>query len=93
MAKTLAHGYHAMATSSTTVSRVFVLFLIILSFIVVISEARVMYKFSMTRKTNSELLLRDMVNNVRIRGHNNKRSMLGERLERLSPAGPDPQHH
>nr|KYP51388.1 hypothetical protein KK1_026821 [Cajanus cajan] len=82
-----------MATS--TMSRVFVLFLIITPFVVVSSEARILPKFSTmtTKKINSEQLLRDMVINVRIRELHNKRSMFEGRLQRLSPAGPDPQHH
>ncbi|KAK7401782.1 hypothetical protein VNO78_13548 [Psophocarpus tetragonolobus] len=84
-----------MATSSA-ISRVSVLFLIILSLVVVSSEARLLPKLStmMTKKINSELFLRDIVNNVRkSEYHHHKRSMLGERLQRLAPAGPDPQHH
>ena len=46
----------------------------------------------MSKKINSELLLREIVSNVRVREYH-QRSMLGGRLERLSPAGPDPQHH
>jgi len=47
----------------------------------------------MGKRINTELLLRDLVNNSRVTEYQQKRSMLGERLERLSPAGPDPQHH
>ena len=43
---------------------------------------------------NRELLLREIVNNVRnYEYHNHRRSMLGGKLERMSPAGPDPEHH
>ncbi|KAK7324541.1 hypothetical protein VNO77_28180 [Canavalia gladiata] len=82
-----------MATSM--MSRVFVLFLIILPLLVVSSEARFFPKFptNVSKKINSELLLRDIVNKVRNSEYHRKRSMMEGRLERLSPAGPDPQHH
>lgn len=87
-----------MATSM--MSRALVLFLIAVPILFVSSEARVLLpKFSTmmsTKKVRSELLLRDLVNNLRNGGeyYRHKRSMLqGGKLERMSPAGPDPQHH
>ncbi|KAG4960747.1 hypothetical protein JHK87_037380 [Glycine soja] len=82
--------------TTSMISKVFVvLFLFFLPLVVVSSEARRLPKFStmMSKKINSELLLREIVSNVRVREYHHKRSMLGGRLERLSPAGPDPQHH
>ena len=81
-----------MATSVK--SRKFVIFLIILTLLVVSSEARLGPEFStMSKKNNSKLGLRELINNVRNSEWNQKRSMLGGRIERVSPAGPDPQHH
>jgi len=45
------------------------------------------------KRINTELLLRDLVMNLGVREYQHRRSMQGGRLERLSPAGPDPQHH
>lgn len=83
-----------MATS--TVSKVFVIFLVFLSLVFVNSEARLLLPKStpiMGKRINTELLLRDLVKNSKVREYQQKRSMMGARLERLSPAGPDPQHH
>ncbi|QCE10031.1 hypothetical protein DEO72_LG10g1256 [Vigna unguiculata] len=85
-----------MATSM--VSKVFAIFLVFLPLVFLSSEARLLLPKSssspmMGKRINTELLLRDLVNNSRVTEYQQKRSMLGERLERLSPAGPDPQHH
>lgn len=72
-----------------------VLFLVVLSMVVMSSEARVLPQLSpMGRKANSEFLLRELINKMQNseRSHK-KRSMLGSRLERVSPEGPDSQHH
>ncbi|CAL0326521.1 unnamed protein product [Lupinus luteus] len=67
--------------------RVFVLFLIVFTLLVVSYEARVLTEFTnVSEKGKSEILLRDLIHK-----YQKKRSMLG--LERISPAGPDPQHH
>lgn len=47
----------------------------------------------MDKKNNSKFGLRELINNVRNGQWHGKRSMLGGRLERVSPAGPDPDHH
>ncbi|RDX98936.1 CLAVATA3/ESR (CLE)-related protein 6, partial [Mucuna pruriens] len=90
-------SYLCKTMATSTMPRVFILFLIIIPLVVVSSKARPFFpKFStmMDEKINSELLLRHIVSNVRNREyHHHKRSMLEGRLERLSPAGPDPQHH
>ncbi|XP_047148187.1 CLAVATA3/ESR (CLE)-related protein 53-like [Vigna umbellata] len=78
------------------VSKVFVIFLVFLPLVFVNSEARLLLPKStpmMGKRINTELLLRDLVKNSKVREHQQKRSMLGAKLERLSPAGPDPQHH
>lgn len=81
-----------MATSMK--SRQSVLLLIILTLFVVSSEARLVPHFStMSKKIHSKLGLRELINNVRNGEWHSKRSMLGGRLERVSPAGPDAQHH
>ncbi|KAK7335094.1 hypothetical protein VNO80_26865 [Phaseolus coccineus] len=82
-----------MATSM--VSKVFVFFLIFLPLVFLSSEARLLPKSSpiMAKRINTELLLRDLVINLGVREYQHRRSMQGGRLERLSPAGPDPQHH
>lgn len=84
-----------MATSLK--SREFVLFLITLALVVVMSsEARLAPdQFStMDRKANRELRFRELINNIRNNeSHHRERSMLGARLERVSPQGPDSQHH
>ena len=76
-----------MATSVK--SRKFVIFLIILTLL-----ARLVHEFStMSKMNNSKLGLRELINNVPNSEWNQKRPMLGGRLQRVSPAGPDPQHH
>ncbi|TKY66448.1 hypothetical protein E2542_SST09320 [Spatholobus suberectus] len=58
------------------------------------SEARLVPQFStMDKKINSKFGLRELIYNVRNGKWHGKRSMLGGRLERVSPAGPDPDHH
>ncbi|KAG5020277.1 hypothetical protein AAZX31_06G216300 [Glycine max] len=83
-----------MATSMKL--RQFVLLLIVFTLLVVSSEARLVPEFStlISKKINRKLGLRELINNVRNGDEwHQKRSMLGGRLERVSPAGPDPQHH
>ena len=83
-----------MATSMKL--RQFVLLLIVLTLLVVSSEAIQVPEFStlISKKINRKLGLRELINNVRNGGEwHQKRSMLGGRLERVSPAGPDPDHH
>jgi len=81
--------------AASTVSKMFVIFLIFLPLVFVSSEARVLPKSSpiVGKRINTELLLRDLVVTLRIREYEHRRSMQEARLERLSPAGPDPQHH
>ncbi|KAK7257172.1 hypothetical protein RIF29_30951 [Crotalaria pallida] len=75
-------------------SRVLVLFLITLTLLAVSSEARILPQFStMGKKVNRELRLRELIDNVRNNETPRKRTMLGARLERVSPEGPDSQHH
>ncbi|KAJ1377789.1 hypothetical protein SESBI_48518 [Sesbania bispinosa] len=82
-----------MATSLKS-RREFVLFLIILTLVVASSEARLVPQFAtMGRKANLELRLRELINNMRNSESHTKRSMLGARVERVSPEGPDSQHH
>ncbi|KAG4980769.1 hypothetical protein JHK82_034016 [Glycine max] len=78
-----------MATSMKL--RQFVLLLIVLTLLVVSSEAIQVPEFStLSKKINRKLGLRELINNVRNGGEwHQKRSMLGGRLERVSPAGPD----
>ncbi|OIW08224.1 hypothetical protein TanjilG_15185 [Lupinus angustifolius] len=47
----------------------------------------------MGEKINREVRLRELINNVRNNKSYGKRSMLGARLDRVSPEGPDSQHH
>ena len=75
-------------------SMVFVLSLIVLSLLVLSSEARVSAGLpTKGKRTNDELLLREITINIRKCKYNHKRSMLGGKLGRPSPAGPDPGHH
>ncbi|KAE9617030.1 hypothetical protein Lalb_Chr03g0031061 [Lupinus albus] len=76
-------------------SRVFILFIITtLTLLVVSSEARIFTQFStMAEKINLEIRLRELINNVRNNKSRGKRSMLDARLDRVSPRGPDSQHH
>lgn len=81
-----------MATSMK--SRQCVLFLIFLTLLVVSLEARLVPEFStMGKRITGKLRLRELINNVQNSEWHRKRSMLGGRLERVSPEGPDPQHH
>ncbi|QCD86358.1 hypothetical protein DEO72_LG3g879 [Vigna unguiculata] len=66
-----------------------VLLMIVLALLAVSAEARLVHE----TKINGKLGLRELINNVRNGEWHQKRSMLGGRLERVSPAGPDPQHH
>ncbi|CAJ1978508.1 unnamed protein product [Sphenostylis stenocarpa] len=72
-----------------------VILLTVLALLVVSSEARLLHhEFStLSKKIDGKLGLRELINNVRNGEWHQKRSMLGGRLERVSPAGPDPQHH
>lgn len=83
-----------MATSLK--SREFVLFVIIVTLVVVSSEGRLFPQLStMGRKAKRELRLLEIINNVRnseCQCHI-ERSMLGGKLERVSPQGPDSHHH
>ncbi|CAL0333732.1 unnamed protein product [Lupinus luteus] len=73
----------------------FALLLIILTLFVVSSEARLFPQFSrIGKRINSKLGLSEFINNVRnSKEWPSKRSMLSGRLDRVSPAGPDGQHH
>ncbi|CAL0328872.1 unnamed protein product [Lupinus luteus] len=72
-----------------------VLLLITLTLFVVSSEARLVPQFStISKRVHLKLGLSEFINNVRnIKEWHTKRSMLGARLDRVSPAGPDAQHH
>ncbi|ESW05201.1 hypothetical protein PHAVU_011G160600 [Phaseolus vulgaris] len=71
-----------------------VLVIIVLALLVVNAEARLVHEFStLSKKINGKVGLRELINNVRNGEWHQKRSMLGGKLERVSPAGPDPQHH
>lgn len=79
-----------MATSLK--SSEFVLFVIIVTLVVVSSEGRPFPQLStMGRNAKRELRLLEIINNVR-KCHI-ERSMLGGKLERVSPQGPDSHHH
>ncbi|XP_014493726.1 uncharacterized protein LOC106756006 [Vigna radiata var. radiata] len=80
-----------MATSVKP-RQLLVIIVIVLTF--VSSEARnVPQLTTMEKKIHSKFGLREVINNVRNGKWHGKRSMLGGRLERISPAGPDPDHH
>jgi len=71
-----------------------VLLIIVLALLAVNAEARLVHEFStLSKKINGKVGLRELINNVRNGEWHQKRSMLGGKLERVSPAGPDPQHH
>ncbi|KAL2326784.1 hypothetical protein Fmac_020211 [Flemingia macrophylla] len=75
-------------------SKQFVTLLIVLTLLVRSSEARIFSELStMRKKVHTKLVLRELINIVQNDEWHQKRSMLGGRLERVSPAGPDPQHH
>ncbi|KAF1899461.1 hypothetical protein Lal_00019589 [Lupinus albus] len=58
------------------------------------SDARFLPQFSsMSKMVNSKYGMRELINNIRNTESKRKRSMLGARLERVSPEGPDSQHH
>lgn len=75
--------------------------IVVMSLVVVSSEARVLPELRSTvadKKINSELLLRELTKNLGKSEYKYdlpKRSMLAGngKLKRISPAGPDPQHH
>ncbi|KAE9592882.1 hypothetical protein Lal_00028692 [Lupinus albus] len=81
-----------MVTSMKSIQ--FVL-LIILTLFIVSSDARLVPQFStIGKRVSNKLGLSEFINNVRnSREWLSKRSMLGGRLDRVSPAGPDGQHH
>ncbi|KAK7405311.1 hypothetical protein VNO78_06526 [Psophocarpus tetragonolobus] len=100
--KTLSLQLKLLVCDKTVASsmkpRQFVMFLlIVLTLTVVNSEARLVPgQFSAIGKMiNSKFSLREVINNVRSGKWHGKRSMLagGGRLQRVSPAGPDPDHH
>ncbi|KAL9298004.1 hypothetical protein ACSQ67_023900 [Phaseolus vulgaris] len=71
-----------------------VVVIIVLALLAVNAEARLVHEFStLSKKINGKVGLRELINNVRNGEWHQKRSMLGGKLERVSPAGPDPQHH
>ncbi|KAK7257171.1 hypothetical protein RIF29_30950 [Crotalaria pallida] len=81
-----------MATLMKTLQ--FVFLIIILALFVVSSEARLVPQFSaQVKRINSKVDLHELINYVRNNEWHSKRSMLGGKLERVSPAGPDAQHH
>jgi len=74
--------------------RACVLLIIVLALLAVNAEARLVHEFStLSKKIDGKLGLREVISNVRNGEWHQKRSMLGGKLERVSPAGPDPQHH
>lgn len=78
----------SMATSMKL--RGLVMLLIVLTLLVISSEARFVAEFSTKgKKVNSKFGLRDVIYSMR----QQKRSMLGGKPERVSPGGPDSQHH
>ncbi|KAG2396754.1 uncharacterized protein HKW66_Vig0230290 [Vigna angularis] len=78
--------------SSTKLSCV--LLMIVLALFAVSAKARMIDEYStVSTKINGKVGVRELINNIRNGEWHQKRSMLGGRLERVSPAGPDPQHH
>jgi hypothetical protein len=82
-----------MATSRS--SRELVIFLIFLTLLVVKSEARIVPMLFSTKNkgVNRKLGLHEVINNVRNTEWLRKRALLGGKPERVSPGGPDSQHH
>ncbi|QCD86360.1 hypothetical protein DEO72_LG3g881 [Vigna unguiculata] len=79
---------------ATSVKPRHVIMLIVLTLFIVSSEARnVPQLTTIEKKIHNKFGLREVINNVRNGKWHGKRSMLGGRLERVSPAGPDPDHH
>lgn len=76
-------------------SREFVILIIVLTLLVVKPEARLV---SMLLSTKDKVVhvkfgLREVINDVKNSEWLRKRAMLGGRPERVSPGGPDAQHH
>ncbi|CAJ1978507.1 unnamed protein product [Sphenostylis stenocarpa] len=87
-------GVKAMATPTSMKPKQIVMLVIVVAFLVVNSEARVFPELStMGEIVDSEVGLGELMKNVGKSEWHQKRSMLGGRVERASPAGPDPQHH
>ncbi|KAJ7981802.1 Clavata3/ESR (CLE) protein [Quillaja saponaria] len=84
-----------MATLSE--SRFLVLSLIIFTMLLLSSEARPVHGVPTIRKrlNMSELMLRELRDSLRKRVYSLRRSLQGngKQIERMSPAGPDPEHH
>ncbi|KAG5032612.1 hypothetical protein JHK85_016594 [Glycine max] len=75
-----------MATSMKSIQ--FVIFLIVMTLLVASSEARISPEFStmIRKKVHTKIGLRELINNVRSGEWHQTRSMLGGRLQRVSPA-------
>ncbi|RYR50655.1 hypothetical protein Ahy_A07g037284 [Arachis hypogaea] len=90
-----------MAITSMMPRREFVILfmiVVIVSLLVVRSEGRHFPKYKNTignKRINSEVHLHDMLNNARrsIEYHKKRLMLAGDKVMRVSPAGPDPQHH
>lgn len=82
-----------MATS--TKSREFVIFLIFLTLLVMRTEARLVPMLLSTKikVIHSKFGLREVINEVKNSEWLRKRAMLDGKPERVSPGGPDGQHH
>lgn len=89
-----------MATPSKKSWLALVVFLIAMSFLAQSSESRLLMfpllSNTKGKKIDSELLLREVINNLpqnRNSYHQNRSMLEAKSLDRVSPAGPDPQHH
>ncbi|CAL5196810.1 unnamed protein product [Lathyrus oleraceus] len=82
-----------MATSMN--SREFVILIIVLTLLVVKPEARLVPMLLSTKDkvVHVKFGLREVINDVKNSEWLRKRAMLGGRPERVSPGGPDAQHH
>lgn len=80
-----------MATLLKT--RVFLLSLVITLMLVPSSDARLSCKLAVSKKFDNHHILRELGYDGSKIEYHRRRWMLGAAPERVSPGGPDPQHH